>query len=63
MVVVPQIGRIMHYGFVGGENILWSDSQHHGKVLPGGKPDLDEEGQFAWTNFGGDRSGSTSRTN
>ena len=55
VVVVPQIGRIMHYGFVGGENILWSDSQHHGKVLPGGKPNLDEEGQFAWTNFGGDK--------
>ena len=55
VVVVPQIGRIMHYDFVGGENILWSDSQHHGKVLPGGKPNLDEEGQFAWTNFGGDK--------
>ena len=55
VVVVPAIGRIMHYGFVGGENILWSDPQYHGQVLPNGKPNLDEEGEFAWTNFGGDK--------
>lgn len=55
VVVVPAIGRIMHYGFADGDNILWSDPQFHGQVLPDGVPNLDEEGQFAWTNFGGDK--------
>lgn len=55
LVVVPQIGRIMHYGFVGGDNILWSEPQSHGKVLPEGEPFRDEEGQYTWTNFGGDK--------
>ncbi len=55
LVVVPQIGRIMHYGFAGGENILWSDPQFHGRTLPGGEPSKDEEGQYTWTNFGGDK--------
>ena len=55
LVVVPAVGRIMHYGFVGGENILWSDPQYHGQVLPDGKPSVDDEGQYVWTNFGGDK--------
>ena len=55
VVVVPAIGRIMHYGFVGGENILWSDPELHGQVLPDGQPNVDEEGQYVWTNFGGDK--------
>ena len=38
VVVVPAIGRIMHYGLVGGENILWSDPKLHGQVLPDGQP-------------------------
>ena len=36
VVVVPAIGRIMHYGLAGGENILWSDPKLHGQVLPDG---------------------------
>ena len=36
LVVVPSIGRIMHYGFADGQNILWSDPQFHGQVLPDG---------------------------
>ena len=55
LVVVPSIGRIMHYGFADGQNILWSDPQFHGQVLPDGKPGVDEEGKFTWTNFGGDK--------
>ena len=55
VVVVPAIGRIMHYGFVGGENILWSDPELHGQVLPDGQPNVDEEDQYVWTNFGGDK--------
>ncbi|MGY8824223.1 MAG: DUF4380 domain-containing protein [Candidatus Latescibacterota bacterium] len=55
LVVVPQIGRIMHYGLKGGENIIWSDPAFHGQVLPEGKPNKDEEGAYVWTNFGGDK--------
>ena len=55
LVVVPAIGRIMHYGFANGENILWSDPQYHGQVLPEGMPNLDAAGKFVWTNFGGDK--------
>jgi len=54
LVVVPPIGRIMHYGFIDGENVLWSDPQHHGRELPG-EPFKDEEGKYVWTNFGGDK--------
>ena len=55
VVVVPAIGRIMHYGFGGGENILWSDPELHGQVLPDGQPNVDAEDQYVWTNFGGDK--------
>lgn len=55
VVVVPAIGRIMYYGFVGGENILWSDPALYGQVLPDGRPNVDAEGQYTWTNFGGDK--------
>ena len=54
LVVVPAIGRIMYYGFKDGENVLWNDPQQFGKVLPG-EPFKDEEGEYAWTNFGGDK--------
>lgn len=54
VVVVPAIGRIMYYGLAGGKNILWEDPEHYGKVLPG-EPFKDEEGAYAWTNFGGDK--------
>ena len=54
LVVVPQIGRIMYYGFADGENFLWEDPAEYGKVLPG-EPFKDEEGAYAWTNFGGDK--------
>ena len=55
LVVVPQIGRIMHYSFKDGKNILWSDPVNNGKVLPKGEPFKDADGQYAWTNFGGDK--------
>jgi len=55
LVVVPQIGRIMHYGLRGGENIIWSDPSFHGQVLPNGEPNKDEDGAYIWTNFGGDK--------
>ena len=42
LIVVPAIGRIMHYSYLDGDNILWSDPQFHGKVLPKGIPNIDE---------------------
>ena len=42
LVVVSQIGRIMNYGFIGDENILWLDPETQGTVLPDGKRVLDE---------------------
>lgn len=46
VVVVPQIARIMRYGFVNGPNLFWENSAELGK--PG-----DTSGN--WRNFGGDK--------
>jgi len=54
LVVVPAIGRIMHYALTEGDNVLWQDADQHGRVLPGGEP-IAEDGQYVWTNFGGDK--------
>ena len=54
LVVVPVIGRIMHYGFVGGENIVWTNPELYGQVLAD-KPRTNEKGKPVWTNFGGDK--------
>jgi hypothetical protein len=46
VVVVPQIGgRVMRYGFVGRENLLWENPTQAGKPIPFGE----------WTNAGGDK--------
>ncbi|MBC8142851.1 MAG: hypothetical protein H7Y38_15610 [Armatimonadetes bacterium] len=46
VVIVPQIGRIMRFGFVGAPNLLWTNDAESGKpgVATGG-----------WRNFGGDK--------
>ncbi len=49
MVFVPQIGRIMRYGYVGGPNVLWENAALAGKTLDLRAPGTD------WTNFGGDK--------
>lgn len=54
LVVVPAIGRIMHYGLAEGGNILWSDPSLHGQKLSG-EPNKNEAGRYIWTNFGGDK--------
>ncbi|HVF11381.1 MAG TPA: hypothetical protein VNA16_11285, partial [Abditibacteriaceae bacterium] len=41
-VVVPTIGRVMHYGLIGGQNFLWHSSR---------KTFNDKE----WKNWGGDK--------
>ncbi|HZO91802.1 MAG TPA: DUF4380 domain-containing protein [Chthonomonadaceae bacterium] len=49
LVVVPQIGRIMRYGYVGGRNMLWENPRLRGKTA--------DPAQAAkeWPNFGGDK--------
>ncbi|RPH97562.1 MAG: hypothetical protein EHM72_13465 [Calditrichaeota bacterium] len=54
VVVVPAIGRIMHYGLINGKNILWNDAGYAGKTLPTGQP-YRENGSITWANFGGDK--------
>lgn len=44
-IIVPQIARIMRYGFVGGANLLWNNPSELGKAG-------DIKG---WRNFGGDK--------
>lgn len=49
LVFVPQIGRIMRYGYIGGKNMLYENSELHGKV-----PDPANLGKD-WVNYGGDK--------
>ena len=49
VVVVPQIGRIMRYGFAGGPNVLWNNAALAGKTT-----DLASAGKD-WNNYGGDK--------
>lgn len=45
LVVVPQIGRVMRYGFLDGPNILWENPALAGKTGAG----------VGWNNYGGDK--------
>src|ERR1043165_8928211 len=49
VIYVPQIGRIMRYGRIGGPNMLWENPKYFGKTV-----DLKNPGKD-WTNFGGDK--------
>ena len=49
VIVVPQIGRIMHYGLVNGPNMLWNNADLAGKTT-----DL-ASGVKDWNNYGGDK--------
>ena len=55
VVVVPQIGRIMHYSVTGGHNVLWNNPDLLGQILPSSGPPADDDGQLQWLNFGGDK--------
>ena len=46
LVVVPQVGRIMRYGFIGQDNMLWENPDLPGLVSPG---------PGTWLNYGGDK--------
>jgi len=54
VVVAPSIGRIIHYGFLGKDNLLWVNSEFTGKTLPDGEL-FRENGRVIWANFGGDK--------
>jgi len=54
LVVVPEVGRIMHYGFVNSTNVLWIDPMHAGQVNTNNGPAI-VEGKPAWIAYGGDR--------
>ena len=54
LVVVPAIGRIMHYGFLKEASILWENPEWFGKILPKDGC-FQEAGKPVWANFGGDK--------
>lgn len=47
LVFVPQIGRIMRYGYVNGPNMLWENPALFGKV--------ERTANGVWVNYGGDK--------
>ena len=49
LIFVPQIGRIMRYGYVGGANVLWEN-----EALAGRTTDL-KAVNADWQNYGGDK--------
>src|SRR4051794_19258518 len=50
VVVVPQVGRVMRYGPVGGPNLLWENP-----ALAGRDPNPSPAADVVWANFGGDK--------
>jgi hypothetical protein len=54
VVVAPEVGRIVHYGFVNGANVLWLDPNHAGQMNTNNGPAL-LDGRPAWIAYGGDR--------
>ncbi len=49
LVYVPQIGRVMRYGAVGGPNVLWNNADLYGKTTDAANPGKE------WINYGGDK--------
>lgn len=49
VVYVPQIGRVMRYGYIGDVNLLWENPEHLGKTTPLTPSPVD------WINYGGDK--------
>jgi len=50
VIVVPQIGRVMRYGPVGGPNLLWENP-----ALAGRDPNPSPAAGVTWVNFGGEK--------
>jgi hypothetical protein len=55
LVVVPEVGRILHYGFTDGRNVLYEDAALAGRRLPEPVTFYEEQGKPVWLNFGGDK--------
>jgi hypothetical protein len=51
-VVVPEIGRVMQFGFVGEEGIFWENRALDGRIVDG---QLITWASKDWVNFGGDK--------
>ena len=49
LIFVPQIGRIMRFGRVGGPNVLWENPALAGKARPASARAKE------WVNYGGDK--------
>jgi hypothetical protein len=54
LVVVPSIGRVMHYSTKGDENLLWTNPVFNGITKPVGEY-LTRGDSVVWANFGGDK--------
>ena len=54
VVVVPEVGRILHYSLPDSDNVLYEDLSLAGRTLPPGRF-FEEDGQAVWLNFGGDK--------
>ena len=52
VVVVPAVGRVMQFGFVGEEGVFWENRALDGRIVDG-RPLQWSSGQ--WVNFGGDK--------
>lgn len=55
VVVVPEVGRILFYGFADEGNVLYEDAALAGRVLPAPGCFHEEHGAPVWLNFGGDK--------
>jgi hypothetical protein len=54
LIVVPAIGRIMHYQIKNHKNVLWQDRLLDGQLIPEEGTSYDD-GPPKWFNFGGDK--------
>lgn len=55
VVVVPEVGRILSYGFADGPNLLYEDASLFGRTLPAPGQFCEENGEPVWLNLGGDK--------
>ncbi len=54
VIVAPSVGRIIHYGYIDQDNLLWVNPHYMGKTLKSDEPER-ENGRMIWMNFGGDK--------
>lgn len=54
LVVVPHIGRIIHFSYINEKNLLYENSEFEGQVFSAEKP-YNVNGKLARASFGGDR--------